>query len=81
MIGKKLSKTLRSKSTAEGAIDQWRLQHIALQEMNEKYPFFIPMCIVIGQQKVRDAVWVSDYLSVFFDYLTVFFLRRPEYYI
>ena len=72
-IGSKLSKVLRAKTTAELAIDNWRLQHVALQEMDKKYPFFIPMCIVIGQQKVKDAPWVSDYLSVLF-------LRRPDYY-
>ena len=70
-IGSKLSKVLRAKTTTALAVDNWRLQHVALQEMDKKYPFFIPMCIVIGQQKVRDAIWVSDYLSVLL-------LRRAE---
>jgi len=58
-IGSKLSKVLRAKLTTEIAVDQWTKQHVALQEMDKKYSFFIPMCIVIGQQKVKDAPWVS----------------------
>ena len=59
IIGLKLSKTLREKATATSGVSQWMLQHNAMVEMNKKYPFFIPMCIVIARQKVVDAVWVS----------------------
>ena len=58
-IGRKVAKVLRSKATAEMAIDQWMIQNPALLQMNEEYPFFIPMCIVIGRKKVIDAPWVS----------------------
>ena len=59
ITGLKLSKTLREKATADAGVDQWMLQHTAMVDMNRKHPFFIPMCIVIGRQKVVNALWVS----------------------
>ena len=64
IIGRKLARVLREKATAEMAIDQWMIQHPAMLEMNEKFEFFIPMCIVIGRQKVMDAPWVSGINSI-----------------
>ena len=58
-IGRRTAKILREKAITEAAVDQWMIQHPAMMEMNEKYDFFIPMCIVIGRQKVMDAPWVS----------------------
>ena len=60
IIGRKIAKTLREKAIVEAAVDQWKIQNPALLEMDDKYPFFIPMCIVIGRQKVIDAPWVSE---------------------
>ena len=64
ITGLKLSKTLKGKATADAGVDQWMLQHIAMVEMNRKYPFFIPMCIAIGRQKVIDSLWVSVVLLI-----------------
>ena len=33
------------------------LQHKSMVELNRTYPFFIPMCVVIGREKVKDAIW------------------------
>ena len=59
IIGRKLSKSLKGRKTAEGGVDEWMLKHPAMIEMARKYPFFIPMCIVIGTEKVIHAPWVS----------------------
>ena len=56
IIGRKLVKALKGKKTATGGVDQWRLEHPAMMEMSERYPFFIPMCVNIGTQQIIGSV-------------------------
>ena len=65
IIGQKLAKSLKQRKTAEVGVDQWMVQHPAMVELSENYPFFIPMVIVIGRQKVMDALWGARFRVYF----------------
>jgi len=86
IIGRKLAKTLKGQKTAEAGVDQWMLAHPAMIEMGREYPFFIPMIIVIGRQKVIDAPWemkfrvyVGAFLSIL-GKLSTLFLFSKDYF-
>jgi len=64
-IGRKLSKTLQGKRTAEAGADQWMRQHPAIVELSEEDPFFMPMIVTISQQKLDDAIWGKKFRIYF----------------
>ena len=37
------------------------LQHRSMIELSREYSFFIPMCVVIGREKVKDAIWGASF--------------------
>ena len=57
IIGMKFSNGLRSRGSSEAGTQQWISQHLALVELDNKYPFFSTMCNTIGQRKLREALW------------------------
>ena len=65
IIGRKLNKALKSKKIVEAGVDHWMLQHPSMVEMGRKYPFFIPMCIIIGRRKVKEAIWGASFRVYF----------------
>ena len=57
ITGKKFSKTLKGKTNVALAADQWTLVHPAMVDLSSRYPFFAPMIISIGQDKLDNAIW------------------------
>ena len=56
-LGGKLSNGLRNRGTAEAGVEGWIGKSKVLIDFDKKYAFFTPMCKVIGQHKLRDALW------------------------
>ena len=57
IIGMKFSNSLRSRGISDAGTQHWISKHRALTELNEKYPFFLSMCNIIGQRKLHEALW------------------------
>ena len=65
IVGRKMAKRLKGKKLVAAGVDQWVLAHPVLLELAEEYPFFTPMCVLIGRQNIMNSLWGTKFRVYF----------------